>query len=66
MLATPPGWNHTVPYPGRSPWRSVVVRPPVEKFSSDLSYFLVFFRRRLFENTSTVDWLSRRTHVGLM
>ena len=36
MLAMSPEWIHTVPYPGRPPWRSVVVRPPVEKFSSAL------------------------------
>ena len=40
MLAIPPGWNHTVPYPGRSSWRSVVVIPPVDKIASDLLYFL--------------------------
>ena len=66
MLAIPPGWNYTVPYPGRSPQRLVVVRPPVDKISSDLSDFLMFFRRHLFENTSMVDWLSIRTQVGLM
>ena len=66
MLTMPPVCNHTVPCPGRSPWRSVVVYPLVEKIASDLSNFLMFFRRRLFENTSTVDWMSSRTQVGLM
>ena len=63
MLEIPPGWNHTVTYPGKSPWGSVVIRFPVEKIASDLSNFLMFFRRRLFEKTSTVDWLSRRNQV---
>ena len=31
MLAMTPGWNHTVPYPGRPPWKFVVVIPPLEK-----------------------------------
>ena len=50
MLAITPGWNHTVPYPGRSPWRFLVVCPPLEKIASALSYFLIFFRRRLLES----------------
>ena len=66
MFAMPAGWNHTVTYPRRSPWRFVVVHPPVENIASALSDFLMFFRRHLFGKTSTVDWLSRMTQVGLM
>ena len=45
ILAISTGWNHTVPCPRRSPRRFVVFRPPVEKISSALSDFLIFFRK---------------------
>ena len=66
MFVMPTGWNHTVLYPDRYPWRFVAVLPPADNISSDLSDFLMFFMRRLFEKMSTVDWFSRRTQVVLM
>ena len=62
----PPCWNRIVPYNRRSPWRFEVVCPTVDNIASALLYFLMFFRRRLFEKTSTMDWLSKRTLVGFM
>ena len=55
VSAIPPGWNYTDPYPGRSPIRLVVVFPPAKNMTRSRLDFLMFRRRFLFENTSTVD-----------
>ena len=56
------GWNHTVPYLGRSPTWLIWEIPALQWIFIVALVAWMFLRRLQFMKTTTVEWLSSRIH----